>query len=227
MTNPGAPTGDSETATRPSSRSAALFGWLVLAGVVLYVLLDVVAQLLPPHYNPISQAESDLGVGPYGWVMSVNFVVRGLIACALVAGLWRALAPATRPRLGLALLSIWAAGDALLAFFGADVAPHQATLHGAIHLVVALVIFVCVALGELILSIRLAADARWAAARPLLLTIACATLIAMIALFLRVLPRAHVGGLIERVFLGLALLWMVVAALRLIRLSSVGLEMEA
>lgn len=73
--------------TERTRRSGAARGWawLTLAGAVVYVALDVVAQLLPPHYGPVRQAESDLGVGPFGWVMSVNFIVRGLLtACALV-----------------------------------------------------------------------------------------------------------------------------------------------
>jgi len=38
---------------------------VALVGVVLYLVLDAIAQVLPPHYNPLSQAESDLAVGPY------------------------------------------------------------------------------------------------------------------------------------------------------------------
>ena len=46
---------------------------IVDALIILYVVLDVVAQVLPPHYSPISQAESLLAVGPYGYIMTVNF----------------------------------------------------------------------------------------------------------------------------------------------------------
>ncbi|MGH2487367.1 MAG: DUF998 domain-containing protein [Ktedonobacterales bacterium] len=221
MIEPPAPVmGQLVRGARSTGRNAARFGALVVAGVILYLLLDVVAQLLPPHYNPIKQAESDLGVGPYGWIMSLNFVVRGLIALALVAGLRRSLASDARPRLALALLLIWAAGDVLLAVFRTDVPPHRATIHGVIHLAVAFIAFVAVALGELILSLRIAADPRWAAIRPLLLTLACAALVVMVALFLHVLPRAQISGLIERVFLGLVLLWMVVAGLWLIHVRA-------
>lgn len=38
-----------------------------IVGIALYVVIDVITQLLPPHYNPISQAESNLAVGPYGY----------------------------------------------------------------------------------------------------------------------------------------------------------------
>ena len=37
-----------------------------IIGIVLYLVLDIIAQLLPPHYSFITQAESDLAVGPYG-----------------------------------------------------------------------------------------------------------------------------------------------------------------
>ena len=208
---------DTPTAHPPAGQRAARFGALVVAGVVIYVALDIVAQSLPPHYNPIKQAESDLGVGPYGWIMSLNFVVRGAIALALFAGLRRTLAPAARPPLAMALLLIWAAGDVLLAVFRTDVPPHRATIHGVIHLLVAFIAFVAVALSELILSLRLAADPHWAAIRPFLLGLACAALVTMVALFLHVLPRAQITGLIERLFLGLVLLWMVVAGLWLLR----------
>ena len=202
------------TAPADRERSATWLGALVIAGIVVYVALDILAQLLPPHYNPISQAESDLGVGPYGWIMSLNFVIRGLLALALVAGLWRALAPAARSGLGVALLLVWVVGDFLLAVFATDVPPHRPTLHGAIHLLVAIVIFVAVALGELLLALRLGADARWAAVRPALLALAIAALLALLVLLFHP-ARAPIDGLVERVFLGLALLWMLVAGVRL------------
>ena len=51
---------------------------VVIVAIVVYVILDVIVQLLPPHYNPISQAESDLAVGPFGYIMAVNFLNQGL-----------------------------------------------------------------------------------------------------------------------------------------------------
>lgn len=193
------------------TRSATWLGMFVVLGIALYVALDIVAQLLPPHYNPITQPESDLGVGPYGWVMSLNFVVRGLIALALVMGLRRALAPRMRSEMGLALLVVWAVGDFLLAIFATDIPPAKLTLHGLIHLLVAILIFVAVALGELLLALPLVADPGWAALRPVLFAIALAALVALV-----VLPfRVNTTGLVERVFLGLALLWMLVVGVRL------------
>ena len=58
--------------------------WIVIAGVLLYVILDAIAHILPPHYSPIRDAESDLAVGPYGYIMTINFVNRGLLSLLFV-----------------------------------------------------------------------------------------------------------------------------------------------
>lgn len=202
------------------ARAARALGALTVVGIVLYVALDVLAQALPPHYSPVGQAESDLAVGPYGYVMTVNFVVRGLLSLALVAGLAWGVAARARSRVGLALIGLWGVGALVLAAFPADVGTAP-TLHGTIHLVVALAAFAVGALGELLVALRLNADARWMAVRPFLLGCAVAALLALLVLVLGARPLAahQVGGLAERVFLGLALLWMLVAGLRLVRLG--------
>src|SRR5579863_892184 len=92
-----------------TARRVTLLARLTLAGIALYIVLDIVAQLLPPHYNPITQAESDLAVGPYGAVMTVNFLLRGLLSFALLAALVAATAPQARSPIGYALLGVWSA----------------------------------------------------------------------------------------------------------------------
>jgi hypothetical protein len=57
---------------------------IVDAQIILYVVLDAIVQVLPPHYSPISQAESLLAVGPYGYIMTVNFLNRGVFSLLFV-----------------------------------------------------------------------------------------------------------------------------------------------
>lgn len=198
-----------------SEKQGATLALLTIIGIGLYVALDVIAQVLPPHYSPIRQPESDLAVGPYGWVMTINFVLRGLLSFAFIAALIKGTTAAGRSRAGLILLGIWAVGALLLAAFPTDVGT-PITRHGAIHLLVALVAFICVAVGEILLSRRFATEARWQSLRRPALTIAIITLIACVLTFvaLRTPGLDRLGGLIERLFLGLALLWMLVVALR-------------
>ncbi len=199
-------------------RSGTALALLIIAGIVLYVILDVIAQLLPPHYKPISQAESDLAVGPYGFVMTVNFVLRGLLSLALVWALTRAVTKQGLSRPGLALLGIWGVGALVLAAFPTDLAGATPTLHGIIHLIVATLAFICGAIGELLLSLRFARDERWRALRAPGVVMAVLAIVVCLVLFTAAFP--HALGLVERIFIGLVLLWMLVAAIHLRSLSA-------
>lgn len=195
---------------------------LVILGVVTYVALDVAAQLLPPHYNPISQPESDLAVGPYGFLMRINFVIRGLLSLAAIAALHKTLLPAAHSRLGALLLEVWGVGAFVLAIFSTDVGSAH-TLHGLIHLVVALIAFAAGALGELLISSRLALDPAWSGLRTALPGVAIAALVMLVVLIATTgsVTRgsgASIFGLVERIFIALVLLWMLIAAIRVVRL---------
>jgi hypothetical protein len=200
---------------------------LAVIGIALYVVLDVIAQLLPPHYSPISQAESDLAVGPYGYVMAANFAIRGLLTFAFLLGLVGATRLGKTARVGLALLAVWGAGAFVLAASPTDVGT-MVTVHGTIHNITAAVAFTGGAFGALLLSAHFSAEERL---RPLGTTARILSALAVVmyfatlaALFLRRL--SHVFGLIERLFIGLVLLWILVVALQLL-LSNRGLHPTA
>ena len=194
---------------------------LVAIGVVLYVVLDAVAQLLPPHYNPISQAESDLAVGPYGFVMTINFVLRGLLSLLFLVGLARTIESAggrwTQYRGGFVLLGVWGVGALLLAAFPTDVPATPVSWHGAIHLVVALIAFLAGAFGILLLALRFGENRTLAPAREW--AVALGALSVVLCLLELGLPFAaphladRIGGLTERLFLGSVLLWILLVAL--------------
>ena len=61
--------------SRETSSTQFLFG-TVMVGIILAVIIEVIVQLLPPHYNPISQSESGLTIGPYGFLIGIDFVLR-------------------------------------------------------------------------------------------------------------------------------------------------------
>lgn len=206
------------SASSRQEQASAKLALVTIVGIVLYIVIDVIAQLLPPHYNPITQAESDLAVGPYGYLMTINFVIRGLLSLALLLALTRSTSPQDRSQTGLVLLGIWAVGAFLLALFPTDIAGNgHATLHGLIHLLVAFIAFVSVAIGALLLSLRFSAHERWHSLRTPALTIVALTLIALILLFLGPsFGLQRISGLLERLFLGLALLWILLVALRLV-----------
>lgn len=214
----------SRSTQQPSGRlpRLTLLTSVTLLGLIVYVALDALLCVLPPHYSIIHQPESDYGVGPYGYLMGINFVVRGLLSVALVAAVWE-VASSQAQRLGAALLGLWAIGSILLAAFPTDVEGAPVTAHGRIHALVALVAFLAVLSGEIVLSQSGQQDTRWqhliAAPRILAWLTLPALLWSLVALGKH---TAHSGaaGLAERLFLALVLAWMGVVAYRLRQVST-------
>jgi len=188
---------------------------IVIGAIVLYVILDIIAQLLPPHYNPISQPESDLAVGEYGFIMTFNFLNRGLLSLlfifAFLRKMDRAGIPRAKFRTGTYLLGIWALGALLLAIFPTDVPPTPVSWHGAIHLVVAIVAFIGGAFGTLAISSNLKHFKVFKDLTQLAWPVSVIAVISWVVEF--ALPfvaphlNARIGGLTERIFLGAVLLW--------------------
>ena len=139
-----------------------------MIGVVVYALVVGVLQLLPPHYDPILEAESNLAVGPFGWIMNLNFLGRTVTTVFALLAISR-VGPATRlRRLGMISFGIGGASSAVLAFFATDVdvatgaGTTTSTPSGLVHLLVAAIGFAAALLGILILTawLRLQWDLR-------------------------------------------------------------------
>lgn len=114
-----------------------------MVGVIVYVLVDVVLQFLPPHYSAISDAESNLAVGPYGWIMNLNFLGRAVLTLCAAVAIGLSGPPSSLRRAGLALMIVAGACSAALAFLPTDIHPpgefglQTSTPTGALHLGVA------------------------------------------------------------------------------------------
>jgi hypothetical membrane protein len=204
----------------PVKRLSGLFV-VILVEIVIYLVLDVVAQLLPPYYSPISQAESDLSVGPYGFLMTINFVNRGLFSIIFIYAFAKTLkvnSPPTQMR-GLVLVGIWAIGGFILAIFPTDVPATPVSWHGAIHLVVAIIAFICGAVGTLVLSASFKRAEILHGVRRIAMAISVLAVVFLILEY--ALPfatpkfAANYGGLVERIFIGLVILWVFVVSIYL------------
>ncbi|HEX3641305.1 MAG TPA: DUF998 domain-containing protein, partial [Ktedonobacteraceae bacterium] len=105
----------SQAQGRGTSTSHLLFG-TVIVGIMLCVLLEVSVQLLPPHYNPLSQPESDLAVGPYGFLMALTFAIRGVVYLIFLVAFMSVIPKEGQSRSGLILLGVSAIGKFIIAF---------------------------------------------------------------------------------------------------------------
>ena len=196
---------------------------ITIVGIVAYVLSNVIAQLLPPHYSPITQAISDLAVGPYGWLMAVMFLLYSVLSLAFLLGCVWGTSKEGRSRVGLIFLTMWGVLPGVLAFFPTDIvdahgypgsmqAIHMTTtLHGFLHIVLSLIAFSSGMLATLFISLRFKRDARLRSLRTPALLIA----LLMWPTFLLTDTFAKLGlyGVGERLFVGLGLLWMLIVAL--------------
>jgi hypothetical membrane protein len=194
-----------------------------IGGVVLYLAIDVSLVFLRPEFSVLHNAESDYGSkGAYAWVMDLNFLLRCFLSIAVVLGLSHVNRQGSRLRIGLALLAVWAITSGLLAFFPDD--PVGTVTRGAakVHLVLAGIAFVAVALGTRVTTRALRREPQW---RPVLVPLAALSYGAFIPVLL--LGHAHLrphslGGLFEKLFLGVELAWFLVVAVWIASLERTG-----
>jgi len=194
-------------------RRAALLAEAALGGIVLYLAIDVALVFLRPQFSVLHNAESDYGShGAWAWLMDVDFLIRCLLSIAVVVAIAQLAGPLGRLRTGLALLTVWAVASGLLAFFPDD--PVGTAQHGAakVHLVLAGIAFVAVAVGARVTTRALRRVPAW---RPVVGPLALLSYGALVPVLL--LGRAHLrphslGGLWEKVFLGVELAWLGLAA---------------
>jgi len=210
-----------------AERARYLFAGAV-AGIILYVILDAVAQSLPPHYSPIGQAESDLAVGPYGYIMTLNFINRGVLSLCFLFGIvltvYSTDTANSRLRRGAYAFAVWSVGALLLAAFPTDVPATPVSWHGAVHLLVAVAAFLGGAFGAFYISSGMAGNSPVARSRGVALPLAALSVIlCLVELFgAFVAPGfyASYGGLVERTFLGSVLLWVGVVSAVTLTVSS-------
>ncbi len=200
-----------------ATRTTRLLFGLVIVGIMLALLLEVIVQLLPPHYNPLSQSESDLAVGPYGFLMAIDFVIRGLLILIFVAAFMSVIPKEGQSRSGLILLGVSAIGKLIIAFVPTDLTSPPQTIHGTIHALVALVSFFCGALGILLLARSLRHVPNVRPSQRFLVGLAVVTLVWSVIVIVTIVVSTQIGvwGLLERILDGLFYLWIFIVSIGL------------
>jgi len=144
----------------PASSTRALL-WAGVVGPIAFIAVFLVEGATRRGYDPVRHFVSLLSLGEGGWVQSLNFAVGGVAVTAFGLGLrrvWRATGRSRRvPQLvmvvGLALIAS--------AVFSADPAlgyppgtsggiPRDASLHGGLHYLAAVVVFLGLATAILL-----------------------------------------------------------------------------
>lgn len=188
---------------------------LALAGVVLYAIIDTALVFLRPQLSILHSAESDYGSsGPWAWLMDLNFLLRCALSIAAVGAVSVTAAKSRGLQAALDLLIVWALASGLLAFFPDD--PVGTPLHtlGAVHLAIAFVAFLAVLAGTILGSMALRAQPRWRRVAIPMAVLSWGALVPLLVLGRVGFRPQSLGGLYEKIFLGMELLWLVLVAAR-------------
>lgn len=206
----------------PTAPGRRLLAAVAMVGVVCYVLVDVVLQLLPPHYSPISDSESHLAVGPYGWVMNLNFLGRAATTFCAVAAIGRFGPASGARRTGLVLMTVAGVCSAVLAFFATDVPAGDATgietetALGVVHLSFASLGFLAALAAFALLTWWIRSSRELGGAYPAALALVLVAGLGLVSLAACAALAPGLLGLAERVCLAGVLGWVFVvcAAIR-------------
>lgn len=202
----------SPSSPRDAAPQAARAARLTLAGIVLYAAIDTALVFLRPRFSILHSAESDYGSsGSWAWLMDVNFVLRCALSLAAVRAFTLTAATSRRLRAALGLLTVWAVASGLLAFFPDD--PAGTPTHGAgrVHLALAFVAFLAVLVATILASYALRPQPRWRRMAPPMTVLSRGALVPLVLLGRTGLHPHSLGGLYEKIFLGMELLWLAIA----------------
>ncbi|MGH7142380.1 MAG: DUF998 domain-containing protein [Candidatus Saccharimonadales bacterium] len=197
---------------------SGLWPYITIFGIIIYLLIDILLAHLRPDYSLLHNAESDYGRGPYGWVMDLNFLLRCGLSLALVKCLWDTFPKNNPLKKASYWLIIWAVSSGLLAFFADNPYGYPHIWSGSIHLLLAFIAFVGAIVAMIQISRLLRLESGWHDISSVLLAIGFLSILAVLFLAKASFGPHRLGGLYERIFLGLVLLWEIVVAARIAQL---------
>lgn len=190
---------------------------LAVLGVAGLAFSTATAWLLPlfSEYALIGDNISELAIGRYGYVQTAAFFAAGVGSLAIAVGICLTTSGSWSSRVGSVLVGLWGAGAVLAAIFPTDRIDNpedllSLTTVGTIHIVVALLAFVCGIASMFVLSGTFKRDARWRALWPVSVALAFA---ALVVFFLQ--SEGPWVGLYQRMYVGTITLWLILVAFRL------------
>lgn len=196
------------------------WSYIVIAGIVIYVAIDILLAHLRPDYSLVHNAESDYGRGPYFWVMDINFLLRSLLSLALMKAIWLTFPKDSPIKRGSYWLAAWAVASGLLAFFADNPRGYPHLWSGSIHLLLAFIAFIGAIVGMVLLTGQFRAIQSWHKVTGWLIGLTALAFISLVLLNFAGSKPNKPGGLYERIFLGSVLVWEGVVAAKIISVSN-------
>jgi hypothetical membrane protein len=203
-----------------NQRYPALAG---ITGSLVFALGVVLAGLTWEGYSHRTQTISDLGgtAAPLAIVQNVNFVVFGLLIVVLALGLRQSMRSGAGPGAGPLLLGYFGVMMIAQAVFPCAPGCEEGTFSDIAHVLTGLTGFLAFIVGVLLLSRRMKSEPGWSAHALYSALTGTAAFVALVAWLVtqNVDPDMLHAGAVQRVFIGIILVWLAVTGVRMLRLA--------
>jgi hypothetical membrane protein len=218
------------------SPTTRFFLWGGAIGPLLFAIIFLIEGATRPGYNPWQTTISTLSLSDHGWMQIANFHLFGLLTLCFAVGLKRVfktgLASSSAPILfaivgvGLILAGIFVT-DPCLGYPVSSPAQLAESLHGTIHNLAALAVFLALPLICFVLGRRFAHDPDWRDWSTVSMITGSLVLIFFAWFFTSVSASADAlpgedfhAGLLERIASLIGCVWMSALAFSLIQRSA-------
>jgi len=204
------------------ARRSALLRLSAACGVlapVIYALVIFVLGLLTPGYSQITQLMSELGEtgAPFALVMNLGgFLLLGILLIAFSFGLYASLPPSRAGCAGAVLVMIAGLTYAGEATFSCDIGCLAVTTAGSLHLLIGEIAVIVAILASFALAIAMRKDPRWKGYWQC--SLATGVLVILLLSLFTVFPTGQ--GAVQRLVVGVILLWMLAIARQAYRILS-------
>ena len=200
-----------------SDPSAAVLSGSAAVTFALAAIAVAWLHLQPAGVDNVREGVSAYGVGAYRPFYRIQVIASGIGGLLLAAAL--ALGGAAVP-LGLAILSIYGVARIAIAWFPTDLEGPMTRI-GWLHVLLAAVAFVSIAIAAPAISLSLAGTSAWRGLEPIMVPLAFAVSASVIGTFASnsLVRTRPIFGAVERVVYVTGLAWLLVVSLGALRVS--------
>ncbi len=189
-----------------------------MAGPLVLAATDFTAALTSPDYNLIRDSISSLALTTLGWLQTIGFLAIGLLVEIFTAGLLYNVRRARGFHIGIGLMVFFGFALLLIGAFRTDPVGVTHTIEGRIHGMTASAAFWIFPAAILVIAPSIRNDPAWR--NIFRYTIVTAALAIVFVITLGVLPdETSWFGLLERILVANMIIWVEVAAVKLLLLS--------
>ena len=198
-----------------------IYSMLALSGVVgplVLIVADLSAAISQQGYSPIRDSISSLAWSPMGWLQTIGFLAVGLLLEIFVGGIFFCIRGGRGFGLGISLLVCFGFGLLLIGAFRTDPIGGQQTIEGIIHSITAKAVFFIFPIASFLIALSLRKDLRW---KGFFAHTAATSSLALALIIVRLWLPDEMSwfGLYERILVANTIIWVLVMAVRLLRLS--------